>query len=198
MRRSWHDRRMPADDARLFPPVLTAVPTTGTLEAAELAACVLDGDLLRVGDAFVPIDAPIGRVDRALAIPPVLPRRAILARRSAAWVWGALWQLEEPLSLYVRSESPSVARDPLRTRVHEVSLAADDVVVLGGLELTSPLRTAVDLACAREGEFDQQGLQRLLRRSGLTVTEVEASLARRPRIPGRRWALRRLQVLFTR
>src|SRR5690606_36125801 len=123
---------------RLIPPVLTGARTPGSLEASELAACVLDGDLIRVGDAFLPIDLPVGVEERVRSIPPVLPRRAILARRSAAWVWGARWRLEEPLSLYVRPEAPSVALDPVRTRIHEVLLAAGDVVRIGELDVTSP------------------------------------------------------------
>lgn len=169
-----------------------------SLAPAELAAAVLDGDLVRVGDAFLPIDVPIGPRERANALPAVLGPDAVAARRTAAWVWGALWRLEEPLDGYRGVGRGSMARDPARACLHHTRLDDADVTLLGGVAVTSLLRTVIDLAMAPGPAFDEHALRRLLAIAGRTAAEVAAEIEARPRLRGRLDALRRLQVLFTR
>ena len=181
------------------PPISALLrPATGDgrLAAAELTAAVLDGDLVRVGDAFVPIDAPQDPELRAAVLLPRLVPGLVVAGRTAAWVWGAAWHLEEPISCcHGRSLRPAPAPG---LAIQRVVLRPGDVVAVGDARVTSPLRTSLDLARAAEADYDERLLARQLRRSGLTTADVIAELERRPRVPRRRAALQRLQVLLTR
>jgi len=168
------------------------------LAPQELTAAVLDGDLVRVGDAFLPVDLPIGPRERAAVLSTTLGTRIIAARRTAAWVWGARWQLPEPLEGYRSLGLGSMPRDPLRVRLHQVRLAEGDVTMLGDMAVTSPLRTVMDLAMAPGAAFDEHVVRRLLATAGLAPQEVAAALEARPRLRGRLDALRRLQLLLTR
>ncbi len=181
----------PPTEALLLPGI-----GTGGLEAAELSAAVLDGDLVRVGDAFVPVDEPQDPALRAAVVRPRLAPGLVIAGRTAAWVWGAAWRLDEPISCcHAPRVRPGLAAGVV---VQRVVLRPGDVVAVGDVLVTSPLRTALDLARAPEADFDERLLARQLRGSQLTTADVIAEIERRPRMPRRLLALRRLQVLLTR
>lgn len=87
---------------------------------------------------------------RIAAVAMVLPTGVAVARRTAAWVFGV-----DALDPRGHPEVPkveSVALDQVRRPRHRLShphsaddLQAEDVVVIGDVRLTSPLRTACDL-----------------------------------------------------
>jgi hypothetical protein len=60
------------------------------LSTAELARARLDGDLVEVGEAYMPTDAVETRELRAGSLRPMIPAALALTRRVAAWVHGAL------------------------------------------------------------------------------------------------------------
>jgi len=183
---------------RLLPTILTAADGAAALAPPELRAAVLDGDLLPLGDAFLPIDQPAGPAERAASIAHLVGRRGIIAEGSAAWVWGAAWRLAEPIRTYARAGAPSSPPDRERASMREMRLREDDVVDLRAVCVTSPVRTAIDLVRAPDGEFDQACLGRLLAIAGIAPSRLAGAIAARPRLIGRRIALARLQVLFTR
>lgn len=182
---------------RLLHPVILPDDPDG-LGEPELRSGVLDGDLARVGDAFAPIDLPIGPVERAAAIAPIVPRGLAVAELAAAWVWGAAATAGSPAILYARPRGTRPPSELPGAHVREVLLRADDLVVLGSTRVTSPLRTAVDLARLPPDAFDEFALQRLAREHGFGRTALLAAIAARPRLPGRRIAAARSQVLLTR
>jgi len=116
------------------------------LSPTELGAAVLDGELQRVGDDVAPIDLPVTAESRARTLRRTIPdRRVIVSDRSAAWVWGwvnAAPPLSTSVSITARVPSP----DRRRLRAREVVIDRDETVEVGGLVVTSPVRTLVDLA----------------------------------------------------
>ncbi|WP_405372943.1 MULTISPECIES: SAM-dependent methyltransferase [unclassified Microbacterium] len=115
------------------------------LSTAELTAARLDGDVIELGEGFIPADAVETREMRAASLRSLTgPHRAV-THASAAWVHGAID--EPPLVHAVQRASPTRTGFPLDLRVHfrDLQLPVDDVVALGGVLVTTPVRTFVDL-----------------------------------------------------
>ena len=125
---------------------LVPVALTETdLPMAELACARLDGELFSLAGSWCPIDALDGPETRAGAIQPAAPRRAAAERLTAAWIYGLV---PEPTVHQFCVDIGARTRNPPGATVHlrEVRLDRADAVRFGSLLVTSPLRTAVDLA----------------------------------------------------
>ncbi|GAA2197383.1 type IV toxin-antitoxin system AbiEi family antitoxin [Sinomonas flava] len=175
----------PASDAD--PPVLVA---GGPFTAVELQAMEHDGVLRRlIADAYVPIqcgEAPELRARGLAAIlAPRLVHRTVVGRLTAAWVYGCAGRPDTPVLLVDGSRRMSTLRATHRLLVHEVYFGPFDVVELAGVRVTSPLRTAVDLAIHSEEGVSVPVLRRMLAqpRLGLTVGLVARGLDALPRQP---------------
>lgn len=172
------------------PPVLHEAD----LPLAERMAARLDGELFAFGDGHSPVD----EVER-----PALRLRGILGARSprliaelatAAWVWGAVDLIPARLEFCV--DLRARAR-PVATRtavVREVVLLPGDTATLGGLSVTIPVRTAVDLARARDdfGHPDRDAIRRLALIAGFDLGACVGFLDRSRNLPGKRRAIERL------
>ncbi|MEP6480534.1 MAG: type IV toxin-antitoxin system AbiEi family antitoxin [Rhodoglobus sp.] len=164
------------------------------LPLAELLAARLDGELFRVDECFAPVDEIEQPTHRAGALSAILPERLIAEQRSAAWVWGALDTPPARHELCVvagtRTRSPGVSW----MRLREVVIEPGELTTIGGLQLTTPLRTVVDLArfSANFGEAEELIVQRLLHAHGLTRQQCLDDLERRRNLPNKRQALARL------
>jgi len=177
---------------------LPAVLSPVDLPEQELISASKDGELVRIGGAFCPVDTIIGIQHRASSIGAEIPARSIAERRTAAWIYGACLQLHRPLDLCVDIRGKT---HPLSTRLHsfrEVVIHDHEVVTIGELRVTSPLRTAVDIARINRdfgvGESEQI---RKLSESGLFAFEDCARvLSARRNLPNKRVALQRLQRAF--
>lgn len=159
----------------------TAILLPGELvSASELRAAALDGEVVAIGEGFLPIDAPLTARERAASLAPaLLDQRVVVADRSAAWVWG--WGPATPtvttcVSIAARIPSP----DRRRLRAREVVIEADDVRRLGSVPVTAPLRTLLDLARHDHGDDLAALLAAGLHAHGITFAELETALARRP------------------
>ena len=149
--------------------------TSADLPLPELQAAALDGDVYRLDRVFSSVaefDLPWRR---AAALAAVFGREFVVARTSAAWVWGALavappthegYRPEyvpragfgprlvdgAPLALgSPRAETLPSRRwrdSPVGMSVSEVVLDVDDVVDFGAVRVTSAVRTVVDLVRA--------------------------------------------------
>ena len=62
------------------------------LSRAELTAACLDGDLVELGDAYIPADAVETSALRAGSLLPVLGENLAATHLTAAWIQGALPQ----------------------------------------------------------------------------------------------------------
>jgi hypothetical protein len=129
-------------------------------------------------DATVPDSTSL----RAAAAALILPERLVVCDRSAAWLHGIdHW---DPTDLDVPPLLDLAARSGTRSRLDGVhglrrTLTADDVTVLdGGVLVTSPLRTAADLACQRGRLGAAAVLDQFARHHGVTTGDLRGILLR--------------------
>lgn len=182
-----------------MPPRVLLPPALGTrdLPLAELTAARLDGQLYELGDGYCSVaelETPALRAVSALGSRSV---RLIAELGTAAWIWGA--SPVQPVTWEFCSAIGNRARiahgDPAQVR--DLVLDADDVVQLGGVGVTTPLRTAVDLARFRSELTDDEAaaVHRLLQIGGVSPGAVHAMLERRRNLPGKRRARIALESL---
>ncbi|MFT4214200.1 MAG: type IV toxin-antitoxin system AbiEi family antitoxin [Microbacterium sp.] len=173
------------------------------LSEAELCAARLDGDLIEVGEAFMPADAAETRELRAGSLRALVPPKLALARVSAAWVHGAL---SEPPARHTVQRMSS-------TRIHHVidvrlvyrdqALCAADVVRVSGVAVTTPEKTLSDLVRGMySGEDVGAVVEAMLAwQSGLaarTVEHLARDLARQHKRPALAFLRERAQDEVTR
>lgn len=178
---------------------LSAILSPHDLPAAELQAGVLDGELLRIGTAYCAIDTVIGAQHRAASIAAEVPVRSIAERQTAGWVHGVIDEQPRRLHLSVTSHSNIRPTSTQRYAFREVVLDEVDVATIGGLIVTTPLRTALDIARIDE-EFSDltatvvRDLASIGR--GFTLEDCASALERRRNLPHKRLALTRLTAAF--
>ncbi|TFC04318.1 hypothetical protein E3O42_05335 [Cryobacterium adonitolivorans] len=126
-------------------PLLPAALTPADLPLAELNCARLDGELFPLAGAWCPVDAHDGPETRAGALASISPSRAVAERMTAAWIYGLA---AEPdfhqfcVDVSARTRKPN----DTTTQLREVRLGRDDARALGRQLVTTPLRTAIDLA----------------------------------------------------
>lgn len=174
----------------LLAPVLTAAD----LPDAELQAARLDGELFDLADAYCLIGELEGPAHRARAALGARSPRLIAELRTAAWVWGAA-ERPERLQFAVTPDARARLSPDTRITVRELVFAPADVVDLGGgVRVTSPMRTILDLA-RHEGSLDPGAARRLAETAGLDLADCLAELESRVGVPGKRRAQRALAAL---
>jgi very-short-patch-repair endonuclease len=128
---------------------------------------------------------------RASAVGLVAPPHAVICDRTAAWLWGVDMLQHWELHMLPRLDT-YVLRGHTRMRRPEAAggerdLRSEDLVRIGGLQVTTPLRTSLDLAC-RLGRYEGLAVMDAFARShSVTSTELAALL---PRYRGRRGVVR--------
>jgi len=112
----------------------------------------------------------------------VVGRTAVLCDRTAAWVHGvdclSYAELDDPPpveSCVLRGHEPTERPEVVgRTR----DLRDEDIVVIGGVRVTSPLRTAADLLCLLPRREALAAADALMRAHGFTVADLRRLLVR--------------------
>ncbi|MCU1530094.1 MAG: hypothetical protein JWP75_3857 [Frondihabitans sp.] len=196
-----------------LPPLLTSAD----LPWPELQAAALDGDVYRLDRAFCSIaefDVPWRR---AAAVAPVFGDEFVVARTSAAWVWGAIITAptthegyravclrddarEAPLASGADPVVPIRRwRDsPVGMHVSEVVLDDCDVVDFGAVRVTSPVRTVVDLVRADAWGSDIAAAVRgLCAEHRVDRAACDTVLDRRRNLPHKRRARGRLEAILS-
>lgn len=175
---------------RLLPSVLTVAD----LPAAELHAARLDGELVTIDECFCPVDGIDSAELRGRAVAAIVPSRLIAEQRTAAWILGALDHPPARHQLCADSGARYRTLGKPRFAVREVILDDGATLEVGGIRVTTPLRTAVDLARFAD-DFDgvRQTVVRLARIGQFTVNDAAADLDRRRHLPGKVRALSRLR-----
>lgn len=117
------------------------------LSLAELTAARLDGDVVGLGEAFAPADLVETAVLRASSLTSLVAgmRDAAFAGMSAAWIHGAGDAAPETHELQSASGRRLRAPATRRIIVHDPALDPADVQRLGGVAVTTPERTVIDL-----------------------------------------------------
>ena len=160
---------------------------------AERSALRLDGECVPLGLSDVPVGVPVGPADRAASLAAATGRHDLVVElRSAAWVHGALRRMPSPLSLAV--DVGRTGRRKLRSPApREVRFRPADLDRIGGVLVTTPLRTAFDLLRLAPGSEDVAAT--LIRHEGLTPPIAAALAQLFLRCPGKERAIERLAAL---
>jgi hypothetical protein len=133
----------------------------------------------------------------SFAVPPAIRQRVVAGRMTAAWIYGCADEPDRLALLVDATRRISSLRSTRGCTLHEVRLGPFDVVSLGGLMVSSPLRTAMDIALHVDAERALPALRKMLARPELDVRlrllrlAVEAA----PRIPHKKAALEVLAAL---
>jgi hypothetical protein len=154
------------------------------LSEAELTAACLDGDLVALGEAFVPADIAETAALRAGSLIGMLGTSLAAVLESAAWVFGAV---EDPPARHrVQRAVPTRLHHLIDRRFvyRDVWLPDEDTHRIGGALVSSPGRTAADLARAPSPE-NLAILRTWARVDPTALTAGRAWLDRRSRVPRR-------------
>lgn len=168
----------------------------------ELQALAMDGLLSRFHrHGYTLPDAAASPQLRARAaagtVPAAVRQRVVAGRMTAAWIYGCAPEPDRLALLVDTKRRVSGLRNTRGCTLHEVKLGPFDVVSMGGLMVSSPLRTALDIALHVDAERAIPTLAGLLARPQqdvrlrLLVLAIEAS----PRVPHKRAALEKLAAL---
>lgn len=136
---------------------------------------------------------------RALAtmIPAPIRQRVVAGRLTAAWIYGCAGEPDRLALLVDASRRLSSLRSTRGCTFHEVRLGPFDVVSLGGLLVSSPLRTAADIALHVDTERALPALAALLARTelGVRLRLLRLAVEATPRVPHKKGALEKLAAL---
>lgn len=173
---------------------LPALLTPAHLPFAELQSAALDGDVFRVDRAFCSVaefDVPWRR---ALALSEPFGEEFVVAGRSAAWVWGAL--ALAPLTHDAYGETRKGSHDvPTGMAVRAMHPLDADLIDFGGVRVTTPLRTVVDLVRGDAFEESDAGTVRFLAdEHSVDRASCEAVMERHKNLPHKRRARQRLDA----
>ena len=160
---------------------------------AELGSLGLSQSMLRraqrervvrtvVRGVYVRADLPDSLELRARAVAKAVRPHHVVTDRTAAWLHGV------EVHGYAEREGP-VPVETCALRGHEPTglagvdgrtrdLRPDDVMVLDGLRVTTPLRTALDLGCCLRRREAHAAMCALARSTGLTAQDLTRSLGR--------------------
>lgn len=165
------------------------------LSRAELTAACLDGDLVELGDAYIPADAVETSGLRAGSLLPVLGETLAATHLTAAWIHGALPQQPSrhtvqralPRRLHIVPDRQVVYRDR--------AVPIEDLQLIGGVRVTTMPKTLADLS--RVDDDDHARAARLL--AAMDPGAVAAAIAglELGALPHKRTALAFLRGLAT-
>ena len=173
-----------------LPSVLSALD----LPLAELQAARLDGELFSIDGCFSPLDEIEQSHHRGASLATSLPGRLIAEQLSAAWVFGALESPPARHQLCARIDARIRPASTARIDLREVVIDDADIATIGGMRLTTPLRTVVDLArFAPDFNATHRAIiARLMQFGSFGPDECRQMLDRRRNLPGKRAALTRI------
>ena len=201
--------RAAAPPERLLGAAASVITSTGgalfhageVFTSAELQAMRLEGLVrLVIGDSYLRSDFTEDPATRSRAaahsVPQSIRPRVALGRTCAAWVYGCT-RPPALISLVTDHRRRTTALPPFAPAVmHQVALGPFDVNLVGGVSVTTPLRTALDIAVHGEDRDAVLILRAIGRAPELDcpLRLVEAALVNTPRVPGKTRALTRLRL----
>lgn len=149
----------------------------------RIRSALRDGELRRVfRGVLVRADLADTVQLRAAALALVVPTHQVVTDRTAAWLHGV-----DVYGLTDKEILPAVEVCALRGRaVTELAgvdgrtrdLEPRDVMTIGGVRVTTPLRTALDLACCLGRHRALGALDQFMRHHGVTIWEMRRELLR--------------------
>ena len=173
---------------------LPSLLTAHDLPFPELRALEIDGELVAIDEAFAPIDQPPNPAQRAAAVAMYCQQRLIAEQRTAAWIWGATVDPPARHELCASVGARARTAHPGRLQVREVVISPGEIATIGGVRVTTPLRTVMDLA-RFQLRFDPELVTALCAVTGLTVDTCITELRSRRNLPQKKLALERLEAI---
>ena len=164
------------------------------LSIAELTAARLDGDVVDVGDAWMPSDAVETTEIRAGSLRLLAPDALTVSLVSAAWVHGAVNDPPARLTLCRTGNARLHHVFDRRIVVHDRGVDRVDRRRYAGVWVTTPARTLADLARA-DDEHVRGVTATLARLHPYAIPEALQWFAARGRMPHRRRATAQLERL---
>jgi hypothetical protein len=181
--------------------------TTSDIESVAtnryaLAQAISHGDVRRpFRGVYLATQAEDDPVKRAEALVQVVSEHQVISDRTAAWVHGINAFTQTEMAQLPAVETCAV-RGHTRTRRpgtdgRSRDLLPEDIAVIGGVRVTTPLRTALDLGCNLNRREAMAALNEFARHHGITRSSLDEQL---PRFRGRRGVvqLRELVPLLNR
>ena len=154
----------------------------------RVAAGVRNGVLLRLfRNVYVVAQSELTVEQRAYAASLVISKHSVICDRTAAWIWGVdcfRWReldVAPPLESFTTRGHRASHRAEIRGG--ERDLTPTDFVTVGGVRVTTPLRTALDLGCRLSRRDALAAIDALMRAQNLTTGQLVACL---PQFAGRR------------
>ncbi len=135
-----------------------------------------------LSNVYVPYDAPDTLESRAAACGLVLPDHAVAVDGTASWIWGVdarrPWELDVPpqVEFFALRGHTRVRRPGVWSGVRD--LAPGDLTRVGGVTVTVPVRTSLDLACNRRRYEALAAMDGLARVQGVGTAALHAQLPR--------------------
>ncbi|HEX2894121.1 MAG TPA: DUF559 domain-containing protein [Marmoricola sp.] len=149
----------------------------------QVHLAVRDGALRRVlRGVFVRFETPDSVELRAAAAALVVGPTAVITDRTAAWIHGidvltyGEHDVLPPIESCVLRRRSRSRREGVDGRTRD--LADADVMVIGGVRVTTPLRTALDLGCHLRRKDALAALDQFVRVHGLTREELTREAGR--------------------
>lgn len=145
---------------------------------------------------YCPAGIPDTLALRAQCVARALPRHAVVCDRSAAWLHGV--DCLAPFEIEVQAPPIEVVSvDAAGSRADGVyggkrTLAMDEIMRIDGVPVTTPVRTAIDLACLRSGSRALAVVESFMRSHALDRAALERQLVRHR---GRRGVVQARQVV---
>lgn len=152
----------------------------------------LDGELVAIDRGYARFDEfPTPRL-RAAGM--LLDHDKLIAERgTAAWIWGARSCPPVPHEFCTAQEARIAHRSQPHVIIREVVLQPSEVVRVGGVQVTTPLRTTADLArfTDRWTPRDETTVITLMRECNLSLETLTVELSRH-KLPHKRRAMERV------
>lgn len=159
------------------------------------SAALIQGTAVRCGPGIRLVSWPETPSVRAAAISRCFDGDGIAVHRTAAWIWGATRDPGQILEFtIVRGRVHDRPRDD-GVRMHQYQIREAQVSRVGGLAVTTPLRTVYDLLRATEfGRTERLACRTILVRLPTGREDLREFLSGTPR-PYNRRVLQRLEAL---
>lgn len=153
------------------------------LSRGDVRSLVRSGDVREVvPGAYVSVDEPDSLRLRAAALTLVVPPRAVVCRRTAAWLYGVdvlpfgSHRMIPPVELLVPGETAAVRRKGVLG--HSGVLRDDEVTTVDDVLVTTPVRTSLDLGRWLSLLDGVAGIDAMLHSDLVTLDELHDGLSR--------------------
>jgi hypothetical protein len=166
----------------------------GRLSEAELSAARLDGHLVELGDAYIPADAVETTALRAGSLGGLLGDTLAATHLSAAWIHGFLH--EPPARHTVQRAVPQRLHHVISRRLvyRDPRIDETDLVRLGGVWVSTPVRMLADLSRVPDDEYARAAVQVAAAEPAL-ITGAVSWFETRGAVPHKRTAIAFLRGL---